>query len=351
MDSIPLVKNAVLMAAGLGTRMRPFSQSRCKAVLPVLGVPVAEFALQSLAAAGVEKIVANVHHDSARTAQVLRGVSLNGTQLKISDETDLLLGSAGALRKALPLLGEGPFFRANGDGICDVDWQKLAATHFRLRRQWGVTLTLAIFKKSPPHEDYREILLDPNSYDSDSNSESGLIRGLGELGREKPFFAGAAVIELEALRNVPEGVADFVSLVLKPAIQKRQAGFYLTDGMWFDVGSPRTWLETHLGLINALESGRFVGPTGSSTLNGHLWRRLLEKNNIRRAQGLWVSRQTASHVDTTQWQGPSYWDSQGVKGSAAPRSLGPHAVLYGSPKLGQEYAHGIGFDGHWVSEV
>ena len=344
MMTIPQVKVAMLLAAGLGTRLQPFTHNRCKAVLPVMGLPVAQFAIQSLAQAGVEKIVANVHHDAKRTEATLRSLlprtSEPQTRLEISDESELLLGSGGAWRKALPLLGEGPFFLANADVICDVDWNALAQAHFRLRKKWGVSLTISLFKKAALGGKYREFSF---------NSDSGLIESLGDLAEGKPFFSGAAVLELEALRNVPEGVADFVSLVLRPEVQKGKVGFHFSDQLWLDVGSPSTWLGSHLVLMRELETRGLNGP------NGPIWRKSIQAKSRRLAPSVWVSSRRIRPIRSVDWQGPCFWeDSSGT--SRAPRHLGPNAVLYG--QISQENLHalngkecfegGIGHDGIWV---
>src|SRR4051812_48037749 len=108
----------MLMAAGLGTRLRPFTDRYSKPMLPLLGSPMAAFAYDAVRAAGVEKVVANVHHLAAATEAGLFALrEPGGPRIEISDESSLLLGSAGGLRQAAPKLG-GPFFLVNGDVLC-----------------------------------------------------------------------------------------------------------------------------------------------------------------------------------------------------------------------------------------
>src|SRR4051794_13663614 len=103
----------MLMAAGRGTRLRPFTDLAPKPLLPLLGVPMAQFAVDALAQAGVPRIVANIHHHAAATRAGFAALDLAGTELVFSDESAELLGSAGGIQKASPLLGEGPFFLMN----------------------------------------------------------------------------------------------------------------------------------------------------------------------------------------------------------------------------------------------
>lgn len=328
--------SAMLMAAGLGTRLRPFSEITPKPLLPVMGIPTAQFAVDQLVYSGVSRIVANVHHRSLAATQGLTGLDLGRPgecEMLISDESDRLLGSAGGLRKALPLLGNKPFFLLNGDMLCELDLARLWTHHHALRSRWGVSLTLAVFRAGPPGGKYSEIQFDP---------ESELITGIGPASEEKPFFVGAAVIEPEALERVPDGEpAEFVPLVLRPAIEQRKAGLFLDEGYWFDIGSPELWLNTHLSLMRRLEHGRLPA----------LWRRRIEHFNTRLASEIWVGNdfRKAARAQVTNWAGPCYWS--GMEGAGpAPSQLGPNAVVYGSLAAGAQPGSGpgIGYGGPWV---
>lgn len=327
------------MAAGLGTRLRPFTELEPKALLPLMGIPMAQFAVDAAVAAGVTRIVANIHHLASRAREGLGALERGGAELLISDESDELLGSAGGLRKAAPLFGGRPFFLLNADVLCDVNLEALARVHLRLRSRHGVRLTLTVFPKPPlgsdgiQHEKYREILFDPST---------SLITGLGEKVLGRPYFVGAAVIDPEALAQVPAvGPSEFVSHILMPAIRDGKAGVHLADGMWQDVGSPALWLQAHREVLRALETGRL----------SQTWRERLERHNQRVGWETWVSRAVPSRtLRTSGWAGPAYWSPWLGSDPKAPTSLGPDAVLYGadvpgeSPKL-----QGIGFGGHWVS--
>jgi MurNAc alpha-1-phosphate uridylyltransferase len=311
----------MLMAAGLGTRLRPFTESRTKALIPVLGVPVAQFALDLAVQAGVRNCVANVHHQPEQTRSGLLALDRGGASLELSDESSQLLGSAGGYKKALPLLG-GTFFALNADVLCDVDLGALFRAHQRLRARYGVSLTLAVLRKAPAGEKYRRIVVDPSS-----ELVTELVMQAEE---EPPFWSGVAVVEPEALSGVPDGPAEFIPTVLKPAIERRQAGAYLFSGHWHDVGSPELWLRAHLKLISGLEDGALPA----------MWRRRIERVSKRLTQGQWMSAKTV-RVDNAGWTGPCYWGG----GGPSPASLGPEAVLYG-PARGS--GRGIGFGGEWV---
>lgn len=85
---------------------------------------------------------------------------------------------------------------------------------------------------------------------------SGIIKRLGELEERRPFFVGVAVIEPEALAHLPDRTAfEFVPEILRPAVESGRAGAYLTEGLWFDVGSPALWYGTHIRLLKLLSKG------------------------------------------------------------------------------------------------
>jgi hypothetical protein len=196
-----------------------------------------------------------------------------------------------------------------------------------------VSLTLTIFPRGPRGGKYREISVDANS---------GLIRGFGEVVADRPFFVGAAVIEPEALAKVPaQGPAEFVPTILAPAIEAGKAGAFMADGHWYDVGSPALWLETHVELLRALETGAL--PAG--------WRKRIEAGSFRVGPMAWTSRDSASRARHAcmNWAGPCYWSAYGDEAAKAPREFGPRAVLYGTASTPLPLSGGIGFSGKWKS--
>src|SRR5438874_9014073 len=106
--SIAAPRRAMVLAAGLGTRMRPFNGKIPKPLVTVGGKSLIDYVLDRLAAAGVERAVVNVHHLADQIEHHLAG--RRQPEIVISDERDELLGTAGGVVKALPALGGEPFF-------------------------------------------------------------------------------------------------------------------------------------------------------------------------------------------------------------------------------------------------
>lgn len=335
MKSLPPIKNAMLMAAGLGTRLKPFTDLVPKPMLPLMGVPMAQFAVDMLAQAQVENIVANIHHLPELSKEGFKSLELpQSCKIQISDESQLLLGSAGGAKKALPLLGAGPFYWVNADVLCEVDLEELKKRHFELKEKFGVHLTITVFPEGPEPGAYREILY----------NDQGLVTGLTEPVKKRPFFASVAIVEPEALAGVPSGPAEFVPTIFLPAILAQKAGVYLASGAWSDVGSPALWYETHIKLMDQIEKGQCP----------KLWQTRIEKQSHRLASSIWASKNVKGPVT---WSAPAYWSplSSGYTaqaGQVKPEKLGPGAILYGDLLSGagksSALKSGIGLGKKWV---
>ena len=327
---------AMLMTAGLGTRLQPFTQHRTKALLPVLGIPSAQYTLDSLFLAGVREVVANVHHLAEHTSKGLSQLDFRGAHLTIKNESSLLLGTAGGIRNALDRLGNEPFYRANADVICDLDWSALYQAHLNLRRSQGVVLTLAVFRSGPSNAKYAEILMD---------EEKGLITGIGKVVEGKPFWTGAAVIEPEALLHIPQGGAsEFVPEILLPAIRSNRAGLFLGEGVWYDIGSPALWLGTHFELMQLFERG------DQRNHRLQLWKKRFLEINYSLGQNCWAHQSNRSILGTNgnKVSSPCYV-GEGIQASLVNSRVGPQAVVYGQiPEGAGGIENGIAFGGHWV---
>lgn len=304
----------MVMAAGVGSRLKPYADLAPKPLAPVLGIPSVEFSLRALARHGITRAIANVHHLADPLERELGRLCAElGISLTISDERQALLGSAGGLRRALPILqrmGGKRFLLLNADVLCDVDLGALMRHHARLRKQWGVTLTLTVFPRGPHGGKYREMRWD---------RQSSLLTTVGELEHARPYFVGAAVIEADALGGVPpEGACDFVPKILMPELARRKVGVFAAQGLWFDLGSPELWWRTHLELLARLETGALPAD----------WRARFEELNERVGERAWARRGT-SRAALAGLLGPgAYFDPDGDPQAVA--RVGHAAIQYGA---------------------
>jgi MurNAc alpha-1-phosphate uridylyltransferase len=221
------IRRAFVPAAGLGTRMHPITETCPKALVEVAGRTLLDHALDRLSAAGVEEAVVNVHHFADMVEAHLAG--RQHPKIVISDERDSLLETGGGLVKALPLLGEKPFFVVNADTM----WlDSVRSNLVRLAEAFDPVkmdglLLLASSVGSIGYAGRGDFRLDP----------------LGRLLRRPerdlaPFvYAGAAVISPALLEDAPAGAFSLNKLFDRAIEAERLHGMRL-EGMWMHVGTP-----------------------------------------------------------------------------------------------------------------
>ena len=228
---------ALVLTAGLATRLRPLSLVRAKAALPVAGVPLVHRILRSLAASGVTDAVLNLHHlPHTLTGLVGDGTGL-GMQVRYSWEVPVL-GPAGGPRRAIPLLGSS-FLIVNGDTFTDLDVRALVTDH----RRSGALVTMAVVPNTQR-----------DKYSGLSADGSGALTGFAKRGSpDNAFhFIGVQVVEAEAFSSVPENV-PFETSTLYSSLIASQPGsirLFMTSAEFFDIGTPADYLDTSLRLAD-----------------------------------------------------------------------------------------------------
>ncbi len=226
---------ALVLTAGLATRLRPLSHLRAKAALPVAGVPMIGRILRWLAAAGVRSTVLNLHHLPHTIAEVVGDGTEFGLAVRYSWEP-AVLGSAGGPRRALEFLAAPEFLIVNGDTLTDVDLPALVSAH----EQSGALVTMALTPNTAP-EKYGGMLMEPD----------GRITGVVLKGDRTPsfHFVGVQVASARAFAALPDHVRDETVRRLYPEIIVRQPGAirgFVTHAEFCDIGTPRDYLEASL---------------------------------------------------------------------------------------------------------
>ena len=236
---------ALVLTAGLGTRLRPLTFVRAKAAVPVNGEPLARRVAAWLAAHGYRDLVFNLHHHPQSIAACLGDGSDLGVRLRYSWEHPVL-GSAGGPRHALPLLGER-FLIVNGDTLTDVDLPAFADAHARS----GALITMALIPNPAPGK-YGGVLVG-----------DGFVRGFTRAGSGEPsfHFIGVQMAEARAFAGVEDGVPSESVNWLYPrllAADPRSIGAYVSNASFRDIGTPADCLRTSRELA-AIEGERSVG--------------------------------------------------------------------------------------------
>ena len=136
--------NAFIFAAGLGTRLKPLTDTMPKALVPVAGKPLLAHVVEKLKAAGCKKIVINIHHFGDMIIDYVKSQNNFGIDIVFSDERQMLLETGGAIKHAVQLLGDEPFLIHNVDILSNVDIEALWNEHLNS----GSAATLLVSKRS-----------------------------------------------------------------------------------------------------------------------------------------------------------------------------------------------------------
>jgi len=217
----------MVLAAGLGTRMRPITDTMPKPLVVVQGKTLLDHGLDALENAGVKKSVVNVH---CHADQIVDHVAKrNQMEIEISDEREELLDSGGGIVNALPYLGEKPFFLLNADSFW-VEGYRPNLT--RMAETWDnekmdILLLLAGMANAVGFGSKGDFLMDAD----------GRLERRGEL-RIAPFaYAGAAILHPRIFDNAPEGKFSLNRQFDEAIENGRMFGLRL-EGLWLHVGTP-----------------------------------------------------------------------------------------------------------------
>jgi len=228
---------AMILAAGVGSRLKPLTDATPKALIPVAGVPLLERVLVRLQDAGADSFVVNAHHFAQRVADFCADLSRRrGVPISVSREDDLLLDTGGGLKKASLLLkGREPFFLHNADILTDLDLRALYAAH----KASGALATLAVRER----DCNRAYLFDAKDrfvgHDDRSAGRTTWAKGAVTGARRLPFD-GIHVISPALLDRITEsGVFSITKTYLRLASAGADLRAFRSDSkVWHDTGTP-----------------------------------------------------------------------------------------------------------------
>lgn len=226
---------ALILAAGVGARLKPLTDETPKALIPVGGTPMLERVLAGLKAAGVKSFVVNAHHHAQKVADFCAEMSRkHGVPISVSREDDLLLDTGGAIKKASPLLkGRDPFFVHNADVLTDLDLRALAKAH----KDSGALATLAVRER----ESGRAYLFDAKGrFAGHDRGEGNVTWAKGAVPNpQRLAFDGVHVISPELLDKITEsGVFSVTKTYLRLAAAGADIRAFRADKWaWHDIGT------------------------------------------------------------------------------------------------------------------
>src|SRR5262245_24327848 len=254
---------ALVLTAGLGTRLRPLTLVRAKPAVPIAGEPLVRHIIRWLRGAGITDLVLNLHHLPATIASVVGDGRDLDVGVRYSWEQPVVLGAAGGPRRALPLLGGKTFLIVNGDTLTDVDLPALIAAH----EASDALVTMALVPNDQPQK-YGGAVLDAESR----------ITGLVRAGRAaaSDHFIGVQAANRSAFDAVPDNTAINSVGDLYDRLIAQQPGSvrgFVTRAAFWDVGTIADYWSTSAALggsAPALGQNARVAPT-ASTGSSILW--------------------------------------------------------------------------------
>jgi N-acetyl-alpha-D-muramate 1-phosphate uridylyltransferase len=237
----PRIQTAMILAAGLGKRMRPITDTLPKPLVEIGGRSMLDHALDRVADAGIETAIVNVHY----LADLVETRLANRTtpRITVSDERGQLLETGGGIRKALPRLGPDPFLLMNSDSL----WLEGPRSNVRALidawnpAQMDILLLLAASATSVGYDGYGDFSMDD----------------LGRLTRREerrmvPFvYAGVAILKPELFADTPEGSFS-LNLLFDRAIAKERLYGLRLDGQWLHVGTPDAVHEANFRIASSV---------------------------------------------------------------------------------------------------
>lgn len=223
---------AIILAAGLGTRMLPITATMPKPLVKVAGESLIDFALDRLHEAGIGKVVVNVHHFADMLEAHLRNRA--APEIVISDERDRLLETGGGVKKALPLLGNDPFVTFNSDSMWieggEPNLKRLVAAWEP--RRMDILMLVAPLSTSVGYEGFGDFHRDPD----------GRLHRRGGDPHADFVYAGVAIVKPDLVEGTPEGAFSANAFYDRAIANGRLYGLPL-EGQWLHVGEPHTIAE------------------------------------------------------------------------------------------------------------
>jgi NDP-sugar pyrophosphorylase family protein len=226
--------NAMIFAAGLGSRMQPITNSCPKALVKIGELTLLEIALNKMAKLGISKVVVNVHHFANQVVEFIENYLHDGMEICISDESNQLLDTGGGLLKAAPLFDkDSPILIYNVDVFTNANLQNLVDYH----QQSNNLATLLVQNRNAS----RYLMFDENNLLCGWKNP----KTIDELWVEEPKpskqmgFNGIQIINYQLLNLInEEGAFPIIPTYLQLAKSNRIGGWDKWTGEWFDIGSP-----------------------------------------------------------------------------------------------------------------
>lgn len=225
---------AMILAAGLGTRLRPLTNYKPKAMVEVGGMPLLEITIRRLIQHGFDDLIINVHHFAEQIIHFLKENNNFGIKISISDEQDQLLETGGALKHASAFFKGEPFLLCNTDILTNIDLKKMYQSHLEKK----AIATLATRQRATS----RYLIFDENEL---LHGWQNIKAGVMKMSRAKQgnlqlrAFSGIHMISPAIFEHITEtGKFSIIDVYLRLAQNQAIYSYPHDEDIWLDVGKP-----------------------------------------------------------------------------------------------------------------
>lgn len=227
--------DALVLAAGFGTRLQPLTSVRAKPAIPLAGEPIARRIVSWLAASGVNRATVNLHHLPHTLTAVLGDGTDLGAHVRYSWESPVILGSAGGPRQALDIVGASPFWLINGDTLTDVSLGAMGRAH----AESGALVTLALIPNAEFHR-YGGVRV------ASDGAVTGFV-GRGPAASGSFHLIGVQLVSASVFETIPRGAAAAsIGGVYDRLIADRPGSIraFVSDARFWDIGTVSDYWST-----------------------------------------------------------------------------------------------------------
>ncbi len=242
---------AMIFAAGLGTRLKPYTQTMPKALVPVAGIPMIEILVKHLLKHGINDIIVNVHHFADQVIAFIEQHKNFGANIAISHEEELLLDTGGGLKKAAWFFNdEKPFLVHNVDVISDVNYRKMLDFHTNEKAM----ATLAVCKRATSRYFLFDDTMQLCGWENTKTSEIRMAQP-AVYNPAKFAFSGIHIIDPSIFNYMDQGGRfSIVDTYLELAADHKITGFEHNPENWVDMGKPEELVKAGLILDKLKDS-------------------------------------------------------------------------------------------------
>ena len=233
----------MIFAAGLGTRLKPYTETMPKALVPVAGIPMLEILIIHLQKNGITDIIVNVHHFAGQVIEFLNLNNSFGSNITVSHEEELLLDTGGGLKKASWFFNDlQPFLVQNVDVISDLNYQDMLDLHNNSQS----VATIAVSKRQTSRYFLFDDTMQLCGWENTKTGEVKMARqGIGKLTRFA--FSGIHIIDPAIFGFMQQnGKFSIVDTYLELAVTKKITGFQHNPSNWLDMGKPDELLKAEI---------------------------------------------------------------------------------------------------------